>query len=93
MLRRERERGDGRDGKSGRCESLWSVCQKWCLRTNHTDISIVKCFLLGRNTASLAFKSRLAFPIGIHVAFLALISQRNKGENVTCIPMEKRDAI
>ena len=39
----------------------------------------------GRNTAPLAFKSRLAFSMGIHVAFLAHVSPAP----VTCIPRKK----
>ena len=35
---------------------------------------------LGRNTAPLAFKSRLTISIGIHATFLALITPRNQSE-------------
>ena len=34
----------------------------------------------GRNTASLAFKSRLTVSVGIHVTLLAGVSRRNASE-------------
>ena len=51
-------------------------------------------FIKGRNTASLAFKSPLAFSIGIHMTILARVSPAKREREMTCVfQWKKRDAI
>ena len=50
--------------------------------------------LSGRNIASLAFKSRLALSIGIHVTFIARISSAKRERVMSRVSQwKKRDAI